>query len=416
MNATAIVNAIRAVTKKWARQCRREEREANAAANRRQALTRSLRVSIKDVAYEVMEWAYMEVSGGRLPARPRQIMYAARPTILDRTGRESLDDQYFTQTLLPDFMAENPETTARWDIAWDDRGHFAEPHTGRIIGLGTLAVRKYLQSAGAGVSDDIPINLASSMYPTIGPLNRFRAVLFIEKEGFLPLFEAVRLEERFDIAVMSTKGLSTTAGRTIVDRLCGEHGIPLLVLHDFDKSGFSIVGTLRRDTRRYMFVNKLEVIELGLRLDDVTEHQLQSEHAAYGKSDPAPNLRENGATEEDINFLCSQRHWTNFCGQRVELNAFTSRAFVAWIERKLQQHGITKVVPEATTLEHAYRRVAAIATINNSLPELVAKTHKEAEGLKVPASIVSDVQKILRDNPAMPWDAAVAELVHAIPR
>ena len=33
-------------------------------------------------------------------------------------------------------------------------------------------------------------------------------MLFIEKEGFLPLFEAVHLAERYDLAIMSTKGMS----------------------------------------------------------------------------------------------------------------------------------------------------------------------------------------------------------------
>jgi hypothetical protein len=32
-----------------------------------------------------------------------------------------------------------------WDVVWDDRGHFTEPHTGKVFGLGTLNVRGYLQ-------------------------------------------------------------------------------------------------------------------------------------------------------------------------------------------------------------------------------------------------------------------------------
>jgi hypothetical protein len=38
-------------------------------------------------------------------------------------------------------------------------------------------------------------------------------VLFIEKEGFMPLFERVHLAERYEIADMSTKGMSVTAAR-----------------------------------------------------------------------------------------------------------------------------------------------------------------------------------------------------------
>ena len=50
---------------------------------------------------------------------------------------------YFTQTLLVDYIEK---TGAGWDIIWDERSHFREPHTGREIGLGTLAVPDYLAS------------------------------------------------------------------------------------------------------------------------------------------------------------------------------------------------------------------------------------------------------------------------------
>lgn len=99
--------------------------------------------------------------------------------------------------------------------------------------------------------------------------------MFVEKEGFNELFEAVKLAEQFDIAILSTKGMSVTACRELVDQLCFRYSIPLLVLHDFDKSGFSIVGTLKRDTRRYKFENQIEVIDLGLRLTDVEEADLK---------------------------------------------------------------------------------------------------------------------------------------------
>jgi len=165
-------------------------------------------------------------------------MYAARPQIQARTGRQ-LDDQYFTQTLLPDYIDGHG---VDWNVVFDDRGHFREPHTERTIGLGTLKVRHY-QSKIDEISFEEP-SLRRGSVVTSGPDGCFGAVLFIEKEGFLPLFESVNLAERFDIALMSTKGLSVTAARHLVDEMCGGHGIPLLVLHDFDKAGFSIVRTL----------------------------------------------------------------------------------------------------------------------------------------------------------------------------
>ena len=160
-------------------------------------------------------------------------------------GGQQLNDQYFCQQLLPDYMEEHG---VDWDITYDDRGHFTEPHTEQVIGLGTISVRNYLASIGAPDLEEP--KFAAGSVETRGPSGCFGAVLFIEKEGFLPLFEAVHLAERYDIAIMSTKGMSSTAARTLIERLC-RHQVPLLVLHDFDKAGFSIIGTLKRDTRRF---------------------------------------------------------------------------------------------------------------------------------------------------------------------
>ena len=89
-------------------------------------------MEIKEAAWQVMPDAYRIAStGGTLPANARQIMYAARPAILELTGKTKLDDRYFTQALLPDYIEEHPEITANWDVVFDDRGSFIEPHTGQ---------------------------------------------------------------------------------------------------------------------------------------------------------------------------------------------------------------------------------------------------------------------------------------------
>ena len=93
------------------------------------------KVSFKRAAYEFMEQAYMKASGnGRYPANARQIMYAARPFILKMAEVEKFTDSYFTQTLLPDYIAEHLDECARWDVVYDQRGHFVEPHTRRAVG------------------------------------------------------------------------------------------------------------------------------------------------------------------------------------------------------------------------------------------------------------------------------------------
>ena len=76
---------------------------------------------------------------------------------------------------------------------------------------------------------------------------------------------------------MSTKGMSVTAARLLLDRLSKRDLKRILVLHDFDVSGFSIFGTLGTSGRRYRFTNDVPVIDLGLRLAHVDEMDLQSE-------------------------------------------------------------------------------------------------------------------------------------------
>ena len=90
-----------------------------------------------------------------------------------------------------------------WDVIFDARGTFIEPHTSREVPLGTLEVRQYLgERPYFGLNIDI---VSRNAYPTVGPENRYPSVLSIEKEGFNPLLLAPRIAERFDIAIMSTK-------------------------------------------------------------------------------------------------------------------------------------------------------------------------------------------------------------------
>jgi len=85
--AGQLINAVKAVTKRWLKQRKAEERDASARANREAALRRSRRVSQKSVAFEEMEEAFSAASaGGELTANARQIMYAARPEIQRRSS------------------------------------------------------------------------------------------------------------------------------------------------------------------------------------------------------------------------------------------------------------------------------------------------------------------------------------------
>jgi len=353
----AITKGVTSVSKEWTKYRKKEYRSQALGRRAREDLMygRIWEKSIKDIAYECMKEAYLKASGGgTLPASARQIMYQARPMILTQIDKQlgKNFDQYFTQQLLPGYLMKYSNKTNDWDVVFDARGHFWEPHTNKEIQLGTLEVRNYLGDTNKNDSNSLENWLdrfQAVNYPTTGPNNRFQNVLFIEKEGFIPLLKKSKIAERYDLAIMSTKGFASTAARSLMERLdC----VRFLVLHDFDKSGFSIVGTLSRDTWRYEFENPPEIIDLGIRLVDIEEEGLESEPVYYRERNPRRNLIENGAMEEEIEFLVTGYGE----GQRVELNAFASDHFIEWLERKLKKHGVNKVIPGEKILSNAYRR------------------------------------------------------------
>ena len=398
-----VADIVKSVTRKWEKQRKAEERHASARLRRQAALASRCeeRITTKQAAYDEMPAAYLKASANNmLPAKARQVMYAARGAIQNRTGKP-LNDQHFCQKLLPDFMAGHPDLTRDWKIVWDARGHLVEPHTLRSVPLGTLEVRNYLGSAGEPVWSD-PVASVPEL-DTNGPSHRYGALLFVEKEGFNELFKAVGLAERFDIGILSTKGMSVTAGRELVDVLCHRYDIPLFVLHDFDKAGFSIAATLQRDTRRYKFQNRIEVIDLGLRLGDVEAYGLEREsvHSKDSVQSVRANLRKNGATEEEIKFLRTHR---------VELNAFTSDALVEWIASKLEQHGVEKVIPDKAVLTEAYRRQHQSHFLDEHFAELVGRSRQHVENLDIPETLKEHVVQRLKEKPTLSWNDAVADI------
>jgi hypothetical protein len=359
-------------------------------------------ISIVDAAWITMPSAYMKASdNGKLPANARQIMYAARRDILRLTGKTELSDSYFTQTLLPDYVEANPERCREWDVVFDARGHFIEPHTGANFGIGTIEVRAYLGDRphlGPAVSLS-----RRSLYPTIGPANRYDNILFIEKEGFEPLLRVSDIAERFDVSIMSTKGMSTTAARILLDRLAPQIGGKVLVLHDFDVAGFSIFGTLGTDGRRYTFENEVELVDIGLRLNDIERLELDAEPCTPSDwSARRLTLARHGATTEEIEFLKDQR---------VELNALTSRQFIDFIEAKLIEHGVEKVIPADDTIETHARRLIEQHLAEQAIEKLRSDIERQAGAIELPDDLRDQIEEALERDPALPWDAALAAII-----
>lgn len=396
--------ALTKVTAPYTREAKSLRRRQRMSRSRREyAFARYSSMTIRKAAFRVMEQAYLSASnGGRLPVKARQIMYKARPLILELTDKpwKQSTQNYFTQTLLIAYMDLHPEKTAMWDVVFDARGHIEEPHTGKVVGLGTLNVRSYIND---WVTEIPPLTLSNVEMgiKTVGPGNRYKFALFIEKEGFDSLLKAARIQERFDIAVMSTKGMSVTASRSLVEEL-SESGVTILVAHDCDKTGFSICHTLHNDTRRYTFAREPNVHCLGLRLAEAQQMGLASESVHYSKRVYKGRLKECGATEDECSFIIGDGK----DGKRIELDAMDSQTFIGWLERKFAEHGVQKVIPDKATLEAAYKLAILRGQANTAIAQIQQAWNQNGHGHAAPEEIEELVKNTI-EGTTFSWDDAI---------
>jgi predicted nucleic acid-binding protein len=347
----ALFAAVKDVLKGWTKQRNAENKRWSARLNRDAKMLKTDRkVDQIEATEKLMLDAYNKASdNGELWTDARQIYYAIRDGVVQLCKIDELNSDYFTQTLLQGFIRAHPEATRSWLVAYSDRGHLKEPYTKREIGLGTVAVFDYI--GGYHEPKLIEAGFRDARVLTHGPAGCYGGILFIEKEGFNPLFEQVKLAERYGLVIMSAKGMSVTAARQVVDQTCVKYGIPLLILHDFDINGFTIAGTISNTTDRYTFDTQPVTHTIGLRLADVEHYNLASESFVLKKNTDLNKVKEtmrrHGATEEEIEFIVGG-------SKRVELNALTSRQMIDMIERKLNALGVKRVVPKAADLTEAW--------------------------------------------------------------
>lgn len=376
MDSDPILAGLKEVTSKWTKQRKAEERSHSYVSRRASMWTGPTRTSLRDICFDAMEEIWLKASdGGRLPTHWRQMFYVARPIVENHpcSDRPLLDTTF--KQILESYL---DECRAGWDILYGARGVLKEPHDPggeRVIPLSTSDVRSYL-------SHDVPdgtIAPISRHYPTYGQTNCYGAILICEKEGFDELLQAEQVDSKYDLALMSTKGISARAARDLVDRL----GIPCYTLHDFDKNGFVMAAGFP------------SAIDIGLRLPDVKRLGLAGEPQPHkNPHSTIRNLRKNGATEAEAEFIAG--------GSRVELNELTGRDFIDFVEEKLEQHGVEKVIPDRETLTAAWRRAKAAEKIN----ELIEKANLE-EYEPAPADLEQRVCARLESNPELSWSEAV---------
>ena len=310
--------------------------------------------------------------------------------------------------MLVKYLNAHPETNS-WKITADPRGAFSIPNVGYEVRIpcGTIQIGNHVRDASRVIDPfDIDTTLRTE-WPSLAAGQRYQAVLYIEKEGFDPMMAEAEIAKRFDIATLSCKGQSVIAARRLADHVCRiGGGVPLFIVHDFDKSGFEISQCLTTVSERaekaglvrYRFQNEIDSTDLGLRLDDVRQYDLAAEDCKFESDFKSDSI----CTNEEKDFLRS--------GRRVELNAFTAPQFIEWIEGKLTEHGLgNRLIPDDAVLADHYRRSLAIAKINAEIKGIRKSAIENARVAKIPGDLREMLRKKMEKSPAA-WDKALYQI------
>ena len=261
----------------------------------------------------------------------------------------------------------------------EPRGSLYHPHKGETISIGTM-VEDYER-----------------------PEWTFNKLLYIEKEGFSEALKANRWAERHDCALMSTKGFTTRAARDLVDKLAA-HDEPVTVfcVHDADAAGSMIFQTFQEETKA-RGARKIAIVNLGLEPWEALAMGLEVETVEDGekKRAVADYVRER-----------RDRNWDEWLQRhRVEINAMTTPAFIAWLDAKMAAHGSGKLVPPDDVLmdewhdrlEKQVRKDITTRILREAgLEDRVAEA---LEAIRKPTAtdLAKGIRKSFKDEPEAEW-------------
>ena len=370
----AILEAIQKAARKAARPGPAEERQRPEKAPDQRAV---IFYAIPDAARK---------AGGGLGFSLRQMYYVIRPIVREIAGKD-LDYGYFAG-VVTDYENEHGDIPGMYR---DDRGTLYHPHEHRDISLGTKAAAGYYR-----------------------PVWTFNKCLFIEKEGFIQTLKELRWPEKNDCALITSKGHATRALKDVVDRLAeSDEPITVFCVHDADAAGTMIYQSLQEATRA-RGRRKVEIVNLGLEPWEARAIGLEVE-AIEPKSSRRPVAEY--VPEYEAEWL--QTH-------RIELNAMSSREFVAWLDEKIAEYP-GKVIPPAEVLAARLRAETEETIAREIRMRIEAETAERFEQEKAEAlagiwltveaaaeTLAAAVADHFEERPGASWRDAVAAVAGRI--
>jgi hypothetical protein len=284
----------------------------------------------KEITFHHMQSAIDKASGqGHYRFSQRQLYYAMRPHIMAALDKQS-DYTYFCR-LLTEY--ENEYGDIR-NLYRDPRGVLYHPHLGEEIPLGTIAVQNYER-----------------------PKWTFNKILYSEKEGFFPILKDAKFPERYDCALLTSKGYASRAVKDLFDLLGDtDEEILFFCIHDADAAGTMIYQTLQEETISRPG-RRVKIINLGLNPWDALDMGLEVEtFDSKGNKAVARHIKDKGSDGLDTSQYYSWESWLQ--KNRVELNAMTTPVFIAWLEYQLKEYDNGKVIPHNEIIEAQLRKNA----------------------------------------------------------
>ena len=325
--------------------------------------------SQKEAVLECLKQAIAKASGdGEYRFSLRQLYYAVRPYVIQETGKEP-DYDYFCRDLIGGYEAKHGDIPLMYR---DERGTLYHPHRGEEISLGTIAVENYRKPAWT-----------------------FNKVLYIEKEGFFNVLKERKIPEKYDMALLTSKGYASRAVKDLLDALGenSEQEITFFCIHDADAYGTTIYDTLQNETRARPG-RKVKIINLGLDPEEAVTMGLEIERVARS------GRRRGVASYIDPGW----ESWLQI--NRVELNAMSTPQFLAWLEEKIRLYDKGKVIPPATILQESLDRSLQDKLGQRIAAEILAENHYEEQV----AEAVREVKERCGDSRSRLSETVPAEL------
>lgn len=316
----AMQKGLDSVLKPYYRHKKRIERE-NRPVRDYTIYRRPYRKPLRDYLFEIFPEAYKIVSNnGSFRPMVRQMFYVVRRLLQETDCTIALNDSNH-RTLLTEY--EQSEIGHRI-CSRKSVGNLLEPHSAcplcgaeKGCSLGTVAADNYEV-----------------------PQHRYNKVVYVEKAGFMQQLIAAEIHKKYDIAIAAGAGFAVHAAKELFAKIEKNIPVEIYCLHDADISGVEIARTLRKEL---LFEDyRVDIIDLGLRPQEAIDLKLPSEEVEI-TSNPSERIREM-VTKEELNWLLGEKpdlsHWKGqrrvlYIGNRCELNAFTPKEFIVWIDKKL---------------------------------------------------------------------------------